>query len=75
MPIASTRALFHAATPQITSTATDAIRSWPRNRCLGAAKIANVLQKRFVLGKAGNSRRPVQLSLMTPRQSLSREGR
>jgi hypothetical protein len=39
MLIASTRALFHAVTPQITSTATDAILNWRRCRYPDAARI------------------------------------
>jgi hypothetical protein len=57
MPIASTRALFHAVTPRIISAATHAILNWQRNRYPGAAKIANVGQKRFAPGRAGSSRR------------------
>jgi hypothetical protein len=42
MLIASTRALFHAVTPQITSTATDAILNWRRYLCPDAARIAGL---------------------------------
>jgi hypothetical protein len=39
MPIANIRAVFRAATPQITSTATDAILNWQRSRYPDTARI------------------------------------
>ena len=41
MPIANTRALFHAVIPQITSGATDAILNWRRCRYPDAARLAS----------------------------------
>jgi hypothetical protein len=72
-PTATTRFSSRAVTPQITNTVTGAIQSWPRNRSLGAAKIANIRQESVALGKSGSSRHQnrVQLSLMTSRGSLS----
>ena len=52
MPIVPTRALFHAATPRITSTATAAILNWRRNPARLLREIAgsnvspSVVQKR-----------------------------